>query len=131
MDKIPRDILLFTGPTVPPLCRSKNHSCFGPVFQDMNLLLEFMWKPNIICIKKSDVFSFGIGDTQIARGAHPPILVGTMLEIVNVVWMLICITVCNRCAVVGRAIVHEEQFPMRISLCEDALDSFLDKPLFI
>jgi hypothetical protein len=100
-------------------------------FQDGDLFLENGWEPKIIGIQEGDIPSSGAREASVARSTLALILVARVLEIGNLSGMLSSVVSGDIAALVGRAIVNQEQFPSVVSLIEDAEDGFLYEPFSI
>src|SRR5512133_265044 len=100
-------------------------------FQDGDLFLENGREPHIIGIQEGDILSCSVREASVARSTLALILVISVLEIGNLSGMLSSVVSGDIAALVGRAIVNQEQFPSVVSLVEDAEDGFLNEPFSI
>jgi hypothetical protein len=75
-----------------------------------------MREPYIIRIQKSQVFTSSVPRSQVPGSAHPPVLVICMLQVAHFLWFFLYRREGDARAAVGRAVVDQQQLPIRVIL---------------
>ena len=86
--------------------------------------------PHVVRVEKCDVGRGGMRRAEIARGAHPSVLVSGMVDVADPLVLGRQIA-SNQRASVGGPVVNEDQFPVRQCLVANALHRFFKKALLI
>ncbi len=117
------------GPAIPVLGLSVDHRRLRVRIQDGQLLLQLVRKPDIVGIQKGDVRAGCFSNPQVPRGAHPPVLAPRVVQVANPAGIHVDERAGDLRTSVVRAVVNEQQFPVRIRLSQHALDGYLEKRL--
>jgi hypothetical protein len=121
-------ILRRAGPAVPVLRESVDHRSVRMRIEDRDLLFKLSGKPNVIGVQERHTRAVGVTDAEVPRCAHPPVCVARVFEIPDLLRKSRGQVHGNRGALVGGAVIHEEQFPIRRCLSEGAGDRIPEEP---
>src|SRR5690606_5050333 len=113
-------------PVVPVFGRSVNHAYLGMRVERIYLLLELRREIHIISIKERDVFAPRMPDAHVAGGAGALVRSVRVLEVSDALRVLLSIALRDLLTSVRRAVVDEEQLPVRVRLNKDAFYRLLE-----
>src|SRR6185369_15818995 len=87
-----------------------------------DLLFQIMWKPNVVCIKKSNQCALGCAQSGVARHTRAAIL---LFEILNPIKMRLKYLL--ELFSVRRAVVDDDHFEVFIGLRKNRIERIADK----
>jgi len=119
---IPPLILRAPRPAVPPLGRPIDQRCLGVLLQQLHLVTQLLWQPDIIGIEEGEVGATGLRDTEVAGGTHAAIGVLGVAQVAHPLGIASDELLGNRRTAIGRAIIDQQEFPVGIGLGDDAGD---------
>lgn len=114
-------------PAVPVLSFAVHHVHRRVLAQQLDAARQAPRQVHVIGIEEGNQLPARCGDTEVARGAHAPVLVVRVLEITYPAGVVRRVSSGDPGARVRRAVVDEQQFPMAIRLREYARDGLVEK----
>ncbi|MEZ5864921.1 MAG: hypothetical protein R3D25_12985 [Geminicoccaceae bacterium] len=115
------------APAVPVQGRPVDHAHLRVVVEQGHLMGEALRQVDVVGIEKGQIATPGGADAQVARGAHAAIRVVWMLEVTDTVG---CGCRCGPrrfARIVARAVVDQQQLPIRQRLRANAGDGLIEK----
>jgi hypothetical protein len=88
-------------------------------------------QPDIVGIQKRDKLTFGVADSQVSTRASAPVAVTIVLEVPYSLGMRTRPLDGHASALIGRAIIHQQQLPAGVGLSQDAGECVREETLCV